>query len=256
MAFVLFAMAIAPLFICAKPDSLKTHWSAGVQVNTLGNQLPYASYNYGFGGLYESNNVNTIQINDRSFSAGITANYYLKNGFSLKISFGYKNYSTNSRYLDTSYYSSQEYINTSQLNYYLAVGCQQDLKISKFVSLHAGIDLSLLLCGKLTQIGEQNQEEPSNLGYLAFDTTVVPGGIAFGVGLKLGVTFKLLKHLGIDAEISQSLMYENFSGNSSSDSYVIYVNSPSYFSHITSKALEEGFVDSGTIMSLSLIYIH
>jgi hypothetical protein len=267
VALALFICGLLPLAAAAQNDSTKnqsaqsdttkkTHkkhkWLLGLEVNTLGNSPlpfndPYDLYYYG----YDAFNNNS-SVTSKSFSFGIRGNYYLKNDLSLKLRTGLEKYSASLLESDTDIVVPLEKATKTENAFYLTLGVQQDFQINKITNFHAGIDFTFTYYGMFNEIVNVTVKDSTALN-TATTTYVVPEGVTFGIGPAIGLTFKLCKHMGLGAEITDALVYQFLGGK---ETYTeTSTNATLYSSNGEYVYKSWGFTNSGVTVSIFLSYL-
>lgn len=237
----------------------KHKWLLGMEVNTAlsatstYNNPDYLYYNDTYGNYTPSSFSSFVvagntQTTVKSFSAGIKWAYAIKNNLSLRLCLGMKTNNVFQMGQDTGYSNQQQEITFTQRSYYVNVGCQHDIHLNKYGDMYIGIDASFAYYSNLVY-KEFNPLTTNSDNY----TTTITGGITTGLGPVIGFNFNLCKHLGLNIEATDELLYEYLGGKETETE--TYPNNLGSSTHNYNNRVN-GFTNSGVVLSIGVLYMH
>ncbi len=192
----------------------KLKWQVGVQVNTV-EKLPAISTLFPDGNFLYANG----RVNDKSYSAGITLNYLIKENFSLRIKFDYLKRNIiqdlGKEIIDSmaivNLENSTDHAEITEQNFYFAPGTQWNYVFQK-LNIYYGLQTPVNIYGKITvdELSETYNFNPSYVIVHSYEGTgkiTIPGGYSFGTGTFLGGGISLGKHFTISSELTADFLF-------------------------------------------------
>ncbi len=258
MKKIIYILLLSSSNICfSQKDSIKYKWGIGLQLNTIDKIFPFENPDAELD-FYDSHGA----WKNLSYSLGIVGKHNVNERFSLRLKSGViqVNQQQHRDVRDESigapcgscflgdltikqrrYYISPEVIGTvskGNLGIYGGTGILYT-KYKEFLQEGYGIYYT--------------DETFSTIQYDNESKVVIPGGFSVGLSAFFGVSFHLLKHFSIGAEISDSYVYRKLGGN------VELTVSQSIPSNYTATSYylfsESGFTHSKGIVSFTTIYL-
>lgn len=260
-SFLVAVATVLPFIAVAQKDT--THRALSIGLNF--NNAPNHSQNVGIDQIFNSPplfyyNSDGGHTTDKSFSAGLQLNYYLKGNRSVRMRLGLIDYNTTYNYNS---YDITPPPNPGQTetattvskrkDYYLSLGIEQDFPLGRIVTLTTSLDLQYLDIGQLNYSANYNNSGSGGSSSEDY-TEEYPAGLRLGAGPAIGVKFRLYKSLALSAEIEDIAGYRYVNGTINSSDVLTYSSpTPSNSSNAsTYKYSFSGFTSSGAMVNILL----
>jgi hypothetical protein len=222
------ALLLLPFIVLSQQDSSRK-FGISLNVNSV-EDLPYKDFdNSSVYGAFSTSGAAGVPSEDKSYSLGITANYFLSQDFALRFKVSKVNRNiieTPSNNLISSYPISTQTYNDSIFTRYsfneddwiIELGSFYQYGFKKFC-FNGGFDLKYI-SHSITKLVDTTND----LTFASYEDNL-PKGYSYGGDVFTGIDFCPSHFISIGCEFSTALLYTKFNGT---QQYTIYQNSALY----------------------------
>ncbi len=152
---------------------------------------------------------------DRSFALGVTFRYYLLPRVAIRLKLAYMQRTSNDAYAVQDSITNVRIVRDiqyDQLSYKVAPGFQYTF-FDEHVSFFGGLELPITVYGDWSQSEYVLSQSLTDTAYTeTFNTRLIPGGTAIGIGAFGGVQYYFTRNFAAGLEVSAALQYTSVGG--------------------------------------------